>query len=174
VVNADPLVRGRLRVVFLPDFKRHQRQGVYPAADLSSRSRPRQGGLGHRQHEVRDERRADDRHARRRANVEIRDAVGADNFFLFGLTVDQVGALRAAGYHRARCSAATPSCTRRSPRFAAGAFSRGDSGLFRPLVDNLLEHDPFLVLADYRAYVDAQDEAARTYLDSDRWSGCRS
>ncbi|MBP1621012.1 MAG: glycogen phosphorylase [Acidobacteria bacterium] len=169
VVNADPLVRGRLRVVFLPDFNVTNAQGVYPAADLSeqiSTAGKEASGTGNMKFAMNGALTIGTLDG---ANVEIRDAVGADNFFLFGLTVDQVGALRAAGYHPRAVFGGDAELHEAITQIAAGAFSRGDSGLFRPLVDNLLEHDPFLVLADYRAYVDAQDEAARTYLDSDRW-----
>jgi starch phosphorylase len=104
------------------------------------------------------------------ANVELRDAVGADNFFLFGLTVDQVDTLRSGGYHPRAVFGGDAELHEAITQLAAGAFSRGDAGLFRPLIDNLLDHDPFLVLADYRAYVDAQDAVARTFLETDRWT----
>jgi starch phosphorylase len=170
VVNADPLVRGRLKVVFLPDFNVTNAQGVYPAADLSeqiSTAGKEASGTGNMKFAMNGALTIGTLDG---ANVEIREAVGADNFFLFGLTVDQVGALHAGGYHPRAVFGGDAELHEAITQLAAGAFSRGDAGLFRPLVDNLLDHDPFLVLADYRAYIDAQDAAARAFLDTERWT----
>ena len=96
------------------------------------------------------------------ANVEIREEVGAENFFLFGLTADEVERSQGAtATGRATTTSATPSCATALDLIAGGRFSRGDRELFRPLVDNLLDRDPFLVLADYAAYVDCQEQVER-------------
>ena len=170
VVNDDPLVRGRLKVAFLPDFNVTNAQGIYPAADLSeqiSTAGKEASGTGNMKFAMNGALTIGTLDG---ANVEIRDAVGADNFFLFGLTVDGIGALRARGYRPRSVYEGDAELREAIDQLAAGAFSRGDPDLFRPLVDNLLEVDPFLVLADYRAYVDAQDAAARAFLDRDRWT----
>ena len=170
VVNDDPLVRGRLKVAFLPDFNVTNAQGIYPAADLSeqiSTAGKEASGTGNMKFALNGALTIGTLDG---ANVEIRDAVGADNFFLFGLTVDGIGALRARGYRPRSVYEGDAELREAIDQLAAGAFSRGDPDLFRPLVDNLLEVDPFLVLADYRAYVDAQDAAARAFLDRDRWT----
>jgi starch phosphorylase len=170
VVNSDPLVAGRLKVVFLPDFNVTNAQGIYPAADLSeqiSTAGKEASGTGNMKFALNGALTIGTLDG---ANVELRDAVGADNFFLFGLTVDQVDTLRSGGYHPRAVFGGDAELHEAITQLAAGAFSRGDAGLFRPLIDNLLDHDPFLVLADYRAYVDAQDAVARTFMDHDRWT----
>jgi starch phosphorylase len=170
VVNSDPVVAGRLRVVFLPDFNVTNAQGVYPAADLSeqiSTAGKEASGTGNMKFAMNGALTIGTLDG---ANVEIRDAVGAENFFLFGLTVDQVRETWAHGYRPRAHWEADAELHEAINQLAAGVFLGGDAGLFRPLVDNLLDHDPFLVLADYRAYVDAQDAAARSYLDLDRWT----
>ena len=104
------------------------------------------------------------------ANVEIREAVGADNFFLFGLTADEIRALRSAGYRPRERYDADPELRAVLDALADGSFSRGDRELFRPLVDSLLGEDPCLLLADFRSYVDCQAEVERAYLDPERWT----
>jgi starch phosphorylase len=104
------------------------------------------------------------------ANVEIREAVGAENFFLFGLAVEEVQSLRAAGYRPGEYADADPELRGVLDAIASGELSGGDREVFRPLVDDLLHHDPFLVLADYRAYVDAQAEVERAWRDDERWT----
>ena len=95
------------------------------------------------------------------ANVEIREEVGAENFFLFGLTADEVDGLAARGLPPARVLERERRAAGRPRLLASGALAGGDPDLFRPLVDNLLHHDPFLVLADYEAYVDCQARVER-------------
>jgi starch phosphorylase len=103
------------------------------------------------------------------ANVEIREEVGNDNFFLFGLTVEQVGELRSKGY-RPRAYYEQNSMLRDVlDLIASGALSQGDANLFRPLVDNLLWHDPFFLLADYQSYVDCQDQVSALWSDQGNW-----
>jgi starch phosphorylase len=104
------------------------------------------------------------------ANVEIREAVGAENFFLFGLTVEAIDRLRAEGYRPHAVYEADPVLREAIDALAGGTFSRGDASLFRPIVDSLLRDDPWLLLADFRSYVDCQAEAGRTYLDRERWT----
>ena len=104
------------------------------------------------------------------ANVEIREAVGAENFFLFGLTADQVSATLAAGYHPWDIYQANAGLREAIDSVGSGQFSHGDSELFRPLLDSLLQHDPYLLFADYQAYIDCQDKAAKAYVDQENWS----
>ena len=108
------------------------------------------------------------------ANVEIREAVGAENFFLFGLTADQVRSHSAAGYHPWDIYQAIRRLREVIDSVASGQFSHGDRELFRPLLDSLLQHDPYLLFADYQAYIDCQDRSPR--LTSIRRNGraCRS
>ena len=104
------------------------------------------------------------------ANVEIREEVGAENFFLFGLTAGQAHELKSRGY-RPRAYYEQNATLREVLDFiASGALAGGDPGLFQPLVDNLLEHDPFLVLADYQAYIECQDQVSALWRDPRAWT----
>ena len=95
------------------------------------------------------------------ANVEMREEAGAENFFLFGLTVDEVEQIKRDGYRPRTTSTATPNSAAVLDLIADGTFSHGDTEVFRPLVDNLRYDDPFLVLADYAAYVDVPGAGQR-------------
>jgi glycogen phosphorylase len=171
VVNRDPQVNDRLRVVFFPDFNVKNAQFIYPAADLSeqiSTAGKEASGTGNMKFSMNGALTIGTLDG---ANVEIREEVGAENFFLFGLTVDEVLRTKAEGYrpwdiynHNAELKGAID-------MIDAGTFSHGDAELFRPLTDSLRNHDPFLVLADYQAYVDKQAEVGRAFGDPEKW--CR-
>jgi starch phosphorylase len=104
------------------------------------------------------------------ANVEIREEVGAENFFLFGLTAAEVAEAKARGY-RPRDHYEQNSALREVIEFiASGRLGSGDAELFRPIVENLLEHDPFLLLADYQSYIDAQDRVSALWRDPSAWT----
>jgi starch phosphorylase len=170
VVNADPAVRGRLRVAFVPDFNVQTAQHVYPGADLSeqiSTAGKEASGTGNMKFALNG---AVTIGTLDGANIEIRDAVGAENFFAFGLTADEVAARQAGGYDPGRVCRENPDLFRAMDAIASGMFARGDAGLFRPLVENLTRHDPFLVLADYAAYAAARAAAWAAYRDPDRWA----
>ena len=170
VVNSDPEVRGRLRVGFLPDFNVTHAQNVYPAADLSeqiSTAGKEASGTGNMKFSLNGALTIGTLDG---ANVEIRERVGAENFFLFGLTAEQAAARWAAGYTPATELAASAELRRVLAAVAEGMFSRGDRELFRPLVDNLVLHDPFLVLADFTAYLECQDRVNAAYADPEDWS----
>jgi starch phosphorylase len=170
VVNADPEVRGRLRVAFLPDFNVGSAQNVYPAADLSeqiSTAGKEASGTGNMKFALNGALTIGTLDG---ANVEIREHVGAANFFLFGLTAEQVAARWAAGYSPATELAASAELRRVLAAVAEGMFSSGDRELFRPLVDNLILHDPFLVLADFAEYVACQDKVNAAYADQESWT----
>ena len=104
------------------------------------------------------------------ANVEIREEVGAENFFLFGLTAPEVASLKAAGYRPRDYYEGNRSLREAIDFIAAGGLADGNTGLFKPLVDNLLNDDPFLVLADYQAYVDAQDAVSALWRNPEAWT----
>jgi starch phosphorylase len=104
------------------------------------------------------------------ANVEIREAVGPENFFLFGLTVQEIERLRADGYHPRDLYENDPVLRDVVDALADGTLSRGDASLFRPIVDSVLGDDPWMLLADFRSYVDCQAAAGRAYLDRDHWT----
>jgi starch phosphorylase len=170
VVNADADVRGRLRVAFVPDFNVQTAQRVYPGADLSeqiSTAGKEASGTGNMKFALNGALTIGTLDG---ANIEIRREVGPENFFTFGLTAEEVAATLARGYDPGRVYHANAELRRAIDSVAAGTFSRGDATLFRPLVENLTRHDPFLVLADYAAYVTCQEEVSQTYRDADRWA----
>jgi starch phosphorylase len=104
------------------------------------------------------------------ANVEIRQAVGDDNFFLFGLTADEVIARKRAGYRPREEYERNVELREALDLISSGFFSPEDKNLFKPLVDSLLEEDRYLVLADFAAYAAKQQEVARAYKDQENWT----
>ena len=170
LVNNDPIVRDRLKVVFFPDFNVKNAHFVYPAADLSeqiSTAGKEASGTGNMKFSLNGALTIGTLDG---ANVEIREEVGAENFFLFGLTAPQVAAVRARGY-RPRDHYEQNVALRKVIDFiASGALGQGDTELFRPIVENLLDHDPFLLLADYQAYIDAQDRVSALWKDARAWT----
>jgi glycogen phosphorylase len=104
------------------------------------------------------------------ANIEIREQVGAENFFLFGLTAQEVAELRAGGYQPYDWYTGNPELKEVIDLIRHGFFSRGDGELFRPLVDSLLQYDPYCLFADFQAYSDAHTRAGDAYRDSDQWT----
>ncbi|MGZ4618349.1 MAG: glycogen/starch/alpha-glucan phosphorylase [Frankiaceae bacterium] len=170
VVNADPDVGDRLKVVFLPDYKSSLAELIVPAADLSeqiSLAGKEASGTGNMKLALNG---AVTIGTLDGANIEILEQVGADNFFLFGLSADEVAARKAAGY-RARDYYERDSELRAAvDAISAEVFSPDDREVFRDLVDSLLDWDQYLLFADYRSYVDCQGHADGVWLDSERWT----
>jgi starch phosphorylase len=170
VVNADPATRGRLRVAFLPDYNVKNCMPVFAAAELSeqiSTAGKEASGTGNMKFAMNGALTIGTLDG---ANAEIREAVGAENFFLFGLTVEDIPGLRAAGYRPRDRYEKDPELRAVIDAIADGTFSRGDRGLFEPLVDSLLGDDQWLVLADFRAYLEAQARVEEAYRDPERWT----
>ena len=169
-VNGDPDVNRFMKVAFVPNFNVQNAHLIYPAADLSeqiSTAGKEASGTGNMKFMINGALTIGTLDG---ANVEIRDEVGAENFFLFGLTEDQVRQVKRDGYrpmdyveHNAELKAVLE-------LIASGRFSRGDADVFRPLVDNLRYDDPFLVLADYASYVDCQGLVSAAWQDTDAWT----
>jgi starch phosphorylase len=169
VVNKDPEVRERLKVVFLPDYNVKQAQLIYPAADLSeqiSTAGYEASGTSNMKFAMNGALTIGTLDG---ANVEIRQEAGEENFFHFGLTADQVSAKKAEGYHPRQYYNSNACLRAVFDLINSGVFSAGDTNLFKPLVDVLMESDPYLLLADYQAYVDCQDRVSAAYMDQDRW-----
>ncbi len=169
VVNGDPDVRGRIKVAFLPDFNVKNSQEVYPAADLSeqiSTAGKEASGTGNMKFSLNGALTIGTLDG---ANIEIREETGVDNFFLFGLTASEVRDRLAAGYEPRRHYENDSELREVLDAIASGMFSGGDTAIFRPLVDELLSRDSFLALADYRAYIDCQDQVAEAWRDPERW-----
>jgi starch phosphorylase len=104
------------------------------------------------------------------ANVEIREEVGEENFFLFGLDAARVNELKSNGYRPGDFLAANEELREVIDFIGSGALGGGDPGLFRPLVENLTWNDPFLVLADYQAYVECQQRVSELWNDPAAWT----
>jgi starch phosphorylase len=169
-VDREPAARGRLKVVFIPNYNVKQCQRIIPAAELSeqiSTAGKEASGTGNMKLALNGALTIGTLDG---ANVEIREEVGAENFFLFGLTSDEVAARQATGYRPREIYEGDAELREALDRIAGGHFSSGDRELFRPLVDSLLVDDRFMVLADFRAYVECQERVARTYLDVDGWT----
>jgi starch phosphorylase len=170
VVNRDPDVRDRLKVVFLPNFNVTNGQRVYPAADLSeqiSTAGKEASGTGNMKFAMNGALTIGTLDG---ANIELRDEVGAENFFLFGMNAQEVVTLKAHGYRPAGHYAANQSLREVIDLIRSGFFSRGDTELFKPLIDNLMYYDPYMVFADFQSYLDCQAEASKAYRDSERWT----
>jgi glycogen phosphorylase len=170
VVNHDPDVRDRLKVIFLPDYNVTLGQRVYPAADLSeqiSTAGKEASGTGNMKFAMNGALTIGTLDG---ANVEIREEVGAENFFLFGLKVEEVVALRQQGYNPRDYYNQNEQLREVLNLIASGHFSHGDPNLFKPLLDSLLNQDPYMLLADYQSYIDCQDEVSRVYHDQNRWT----
>ena len=170
VVNADPQVSPVLKVVFLPDFNVKNAQPVYPAADLSeqiSTAGKEASGTGNMKFAMNGALTIGTLDG---ANVEIRDAVGPENFFLFGLTAPEVARVKAAGYRPRDVYLANDRLRETIDLIASGALASGDRDLFRPLVESLLERDEYLLFADYQGYVDCQARVSEAYRDAAAWA----
>jgi starch phosphorylase len=170
VINADPEVRGRLAVVFLPNYGVSLAQALIPAADVSlqiSTAGKEASGTSNMKFALNGALTVGTLDG---ANVEIREAVGPENFFLFGLTTPEVHALWAAGYDPRGFIARSAALGEVLDLISGGFFSLGEIDRFKPIMDNLRNHDPFLVCADFDAYVAAEARAAQAFRDPRDWS----
>ena len=170
VINHDPDVRDLIKVVFLPDYNVKHAQNIYPAADLSeqiSTAGKEASGTGNMKFSMNGALTIGTLDG---ANVEIREEVGAENFFLFGLTADQVATLKAGSYNPSDYYHGDTELKATIDLINSGLFSHGDTGLFRPLTDHLLYNDEYLLMADYRSYVDCQKEVDHAYRDPSHWT----
>jgi starch phosphorylase len=170
VVHGDPLVRDRIKVVFLPDFNVKLGHRVYPAADLSeqiSLAGKEASGTGNMKFAMNGALTIGTLDG---ANVEIREEVGEDNFFLFGLSTEQVVRRKAEGYNPRSYYEANPNLREVLDSLAHGEFSHGDRTLFEPLLQSLLTRDEYMLLADYQSYIDCQDSVSVAYGERDRWT----
>jgi starch phosphorylase len=169
-INRDAAVSDVLKVVFLPDFNVKNGHRVYPAAELSeqiSTAGKEASGTGNMKFAMNGALTIGTLDG---ANVEIRQAVGPENFFLFGLTAEEVGERKVAGYSPRSFYDANPELREAIDLIEGGFFSGGDRELFRPLVESLLTRDEYMLFADYQAYVDCQQRVSDAYLDPAGWT----
>ena len=172
VVNNDPRIGDRLKVVFLPNYNVSQAELIIPAADLSeqiSTAGTEASGTGNMKFALNGALTIGTLDG---ANIEIREEVGAENIFIFGLTADE------AEYERIHSSRTPAQICRDNKDIAQimeslsnGSFSHGDRNLFQPLVDSLMSpHDQYLLIRDLEAYIDCQDQVNDTFLDQQQWT----
>ena len=169
-VNADPDMDGRLRVVFLQDYNVKLGERVYPASDLSeqiSTAGLEASGTGNMKFAMNGALTIGTLDG---ANVEIREQVGAENFFLFGKTESEISALHVEGYRPWELIGSIPELSEVLKLVEQGHFSNGDGDLFRPLLQNLTGRDPYFVLADFSDYLRAQDDVNRLWADREQWN----
>ena len=170
MINQDPDLHNQMRVIFWPNYNVTNSQRIYPVSDLSeqiSTAGKEASGTGNMKFAMNGALTIGTLDG---ANVEIRDAVGADNFFLFGMRADEVNKLKFQGYRPWDYYQANPQLKDAIDLIASGHFSQGDRSLFEPLLDKLLHHDPFMLLADYQSYIDSQQTVSQAYRDQTRWT----
>ena len=170
VVNADQDVAGRIKVVFFPDFNVKNAQSIYPAADLSeqiSTAGKEASGTGNMKFMMNG---AVTIGTLDGANVEIREEVGPDNFFQFGLTVPEIMDVRSRGYDPLHHYRSNTELRQALEQIANGLFSKGNKDLFRPFVDGLLSRDEYLAMADYASYVACQEKVAHSFANHEDWT----
>jgi starch phosphorylase len=168
-VNSDPDMKGLLKVAFLADFNVQLGEKIYPAADLSeqiSTAGLEASGTGNMKFALNGALTIGTLDG---ANVEIREQVGEENFVLFGHTTDQIQELHRNGYRPWEWVAGSPLLEEIFALIESGHFSGGDGDLFRPLVQNLVGRDPFAVIADFDAYLEAQQRVDAAWQHRRDW-----
>ena len=170
VVNSDPDVGSRLKMIFAPNYRVSSMEVIAPATDLSeqiSTAGKEASGTGNMKFMMNG---AVTIGTYDGANIEILDAVGKDNFFLFGLHAEEIEALRP--HYQPLSYVENDSDLREVIELLkSGHFNLYEPGIFDMILDSLLSpHDPWMVLADFRSYVDAQERVAQAWQDQERWT----
>jgi glycogen phosphorylase len=170
VVNVDPQVAGRLKIIFLPNYRVSLAEKIFPGSDLSeqiSTAGKEASGTGNMKFALNGALTIGTLDG---ANIEIREEVGEENFFLFGLTADEVQDLWRRGYRPRERYEQDAELKAVLDLVYSGFFEPDHPELFRPLVQTLLDSDPYLLLADFRSYVECQASVAKAYQDPERWT----
>jgi len=170
VVNIDPDVSNRLKIFFIPNYNVKTGHITYPVADLSeqiSLAGKEASGTGNMKFSMNGALTIGTLDG---ANVEIREEVGEENFFLFGLSVEEVMAQKAAGYRSMDYYNDNDELKSVIDLISSGHFSHGDQELFRPIVDSLIYDDQYMLFADYQDYIDCQDRVGEVFKDKRSWT----
>ncbi|MFH1480918.1 MAG: glycogen/starch/alpha-glucan phosphorylase [Pseudomonadota bacterium] len=170
VINQDPMVNSILKVVFFPDFNVKNAQLIYPGADLSeqiSTAGMEASGTGNMKFSMNGALTIGTLDG---ANIEIREAVGQENFFSFGLTLEEVQIRKSHNYRPREVYEANHELREVVDLLGSGVFSRGDEDLFRPIIHSLLEYDPYMLFADYPMYVRCQEKVNQVWQDREQWT----
>ncbi|MCX5816953.1 MAG: glycogen/starch/alpha-glucan phosphorylase [Proteobacteria bacterium] len=169
VVDADPAARDMLMVVFVPNYDVSLAQRIMPAAELSeqiSTAGYEASGTGNMKYTINGALTIGTLDG---ANVEIREEVGDENFFLFGLKTEELAAMRAS-YNPRQYYEENKELKQAIDQISGGYFSPDIPQLFQPIISSLLDHDQYFVLADYASYMECQERVDKTYRDKDRWT----
>ncbi|MBD2512423.1 glycogen/starch/alpha-glucan phosphorylase [Nostoc muscorum FACHB-395] len=169
IVNTDPDIGDRLKVVFLPNYNVSMGQRIFPAADISeqiSTAGTEASGTSNMKFAMNGALTIGTLDG---ANIELRDQVGIDNFFLFGLTAAQVAQTKVWVYRPWDYYNANTELRTAIDQIASGYFSQGDTTLFQPLIESLKNQDDYRVFADYQAYIDAQKQVSQVYRHQEQW-----
>ncbi len=169
-VNADRRASEKLRVAFIPDYRVSLAEKIFPGSDLSeqiSTAGFEASGTGNMKFALNGALTIGTLDG---ANVELAEAVGRENIFIFGLTAGEVAERKAQGYHPRDVYASNPRIRRVLDFIAGGGLCSGEPGIFQPLVEELLTHDHYMLLADFDAYLAMQAEVDDAYRDSERWT----
>jgi starch phosphorylase len=170
IVNHDPRVQGRLKLLFVPNYGVSVAENLIPAADLSeqiSTAGTEASGTGNMKLALNGALTIGTMDG---ANIEIHSEVGAENIFIFGLSTAEVADLRASGYRSTDYYQANSELSQVIDMIGGGYFSPEEPTRFKPIVDNLLEHgDHYLLLADYASYIQAQKRVETAYRDPQQW-----
>jgi starch phosphorylase len=170
VVNHDVDVQGRITVAFLRNYRVSLAERIFPAAEVSeqiSTAGKEASGTGNMKFMLNGALTIGTLDG---ANVEIREEVGADNFFLFGLDAAAVERVKREGYRPAACVEGNEELRAVLDLVREGRFSRGDTEVFKPVIENLVHSDPFLVLADFADYAACQERVSAAWADAERWT----
>jgi glycogen phosphorylase len=170
LVNSDPAIQDRIKIVFIANFSVSLGQRIYPAADLSeqiSMAGKEASGTGNMKFAMNGALTIGTLDG---ANIEIRDAVGSENFFLFGLSAEQVYQSKARGYNPWDTYHSNAELREVIDQLSQGYFSPENHDLFRPIVESLLVRDEYLLLADYQSYIDCQEQVSKAFRDSKNWT----
>ncbi|CAN5191475.1 glycogen/starch/alpha-glucan phosphorylase [soil metagenome] len=170
LVNNDPDVKDMIKVVFLPNFSVKQAQRVYPAADLSeqiSLAGKEASGTGNMKFALNGALTVGTLDG---ANIEIREEVGEENFFLFGLTTEEVHEEKSRGYEPGKIYDQDPELKEILELLVSGDLSNGDKDLFLPVYENLRYQDPYLLLRDFRSYINCQNDIHALWKKKEDWA----
>ncbi|ACV35949.1 glycogen/starch/alpha-glucan phosphorylase [Accumulibacter sp.] len=170
VIGRDPAMRGKLQVVFVPNYNVKNAHLIFPGSDLSeqiSLAGKEASGTGNMKFQMNGALTIGTLDG---ANVEIREEVGDENFFLFGMTTPEVKEVRRLGYRPRTYYETNPHLREVIDLIDSGFFTKGDRDVFRPMIDHLLNHDEYMLLADFQSYIDCQARVSAAYLDREHWS----
>lgn len=169
-INSDPVISRKLQVVFLPDYRVSLAERIFPGSDLSeqiSTAGYEASGTGNMKFALNGALTIGTLDG---ANVEIAEAVGPENIFIFGLTAEEVAQRKQNGNDSRAAYEQSPRVRRVVDFIASGGLTPSDPGSFHPLMDALLDYDPYKLLTDFQPYVDAQADVDRAYRDQEAWT----